>query len=64
MPLPLPNSHNQPVAEPPAMVRTATREDVIWNRPIFKAPPLRFHPQAFDATRFAHDLPRNDLNQR
>lgn len=25
---------------PPAIVRKITREDVLWNRPVFKAPPL------------------------
>ena len=25
---------------PPAIVRKVTREDVLWNRPVFKAPPL------------------------
>lgn len=25
---------------PPAIVRQVTREDVLWNRPVFKAPPL------------------------
>lgn len=25
---------------PSAIVRRVTREDVLWNRPIFKAPPL------------------------
>jgi hypothetical protein len=38
------------------MVSNATREDVQWNRRIFKAPPLEVHPQAFDATLFAQDL--------
>ena len=46
------------------MVRTATREDVQWNRPVFKAPPLELHPQAFDATIFAADLRRIGLGQR
>jgi hypothetical protein len=46
------------------MVRTATREDVQWNRWIFKAPPLELHPQAFDATLFAQELPRMGLGQR
>ena len=46
------------------MVRTATREDVLWNRPIFKAPPLEFHPQAFDPERFAQDLRRIGLSGR
>lgn len=34
-PLPRP-----PAAEPPALVRVVSRNDVQWNRPIFKAPPL------------------------
>jgi hypothetical protein len=38
------------------MVRSAAREDVLWNRPIFKAPPLELHPQAFDATAFAAEF--------
>jgi len=50
--------------DPPAMVRSATREDVLWNRPVFKAPPLQLHPQAFDARIFAEDLKRIGLVQR
>jgi len=46
------------------MVRISTREDVLWNRPVFKAPPLQLHPQAFDAEMFAQDLRRVGLNQR
>jgi len=47
------------------MVQAATREDVDqWNRRIFKAPPLEVHPQAFNATMFAQDLPRASLNGR
>jgi hypothetical protein len=39
----LPPSHFRPDAAretPPAIVRQVTREDVLWNRPVFKAPPL------------------------
>lgn len=38
----LPNSHFQPppVREVPAIVRILKREDVQWNRPVFRAPPL------------------------
>lgn len=25
---------------PPAIIRKVTREDVLWNRPVFRAPPL------------------------
>ena len=46
------------------MVRISTREDVLWNRPVFKAPPLQLHPEAFDADRFAQDLQRVGLSQR
>ena len=46
------------------MVQVATREDVQWNRRIFRAPPLELHPQAFDATLFAQDLRRIGLVQR
>jgi hypothetical protein len=46
------------------MVRSVLREDVLWNRPVFKAPPLELHPQAFDARIFAEDLQRIGLVQR
>jgi hypothetical protein len=37
---PLPLLKSQTPAEPPAMVRNVGREDVLWDRPVFKAPPL------------------------
>lgn len=40
MPFPAPILHPQPVSVPPAMVRNVAREDILWNRPVFKAPPL------------------------
>ena len=43
-------------AEPPAMVRTVGREDVLWNRPVFKAPRLELHLKQLDAERLAEDL--------
>jgi hypothetical protein len=38
----LPNAHFRPPPERevPAIVRVIPREDVTWNRPVFKAPPL------------------------
>ena len=39
----LPPPPLRPVTEretPPAIIRKVTREDVLWNRPVFKAPPL------------------------
>ena len=59
MPFPMPHYSPAPAAEPPpaaALVSVIAREDVSWDRPVFKAPPLELHPQAFDATRFARDL--------
>jgi hypothetical protein len=32
------------VRKAPAAVRVLTREDVMWNRPIFRAPPLNVKP--------------------
>lgn len=64
MPFPVPNSTPQPAADPPAMVRTVTREDVQWSRPIFKAPPLEQFLQPFDATLFTQDLRRVGLGER
>ena len=64
MQLPPFDFHPQPDTAPQAMVSTATREDVQWNRRIFKAPPLELHPQAFDAKIFAQDVRRIGLNTR
>ncbi len=61
---PVPYFQQKPAPVPPAEVRSATREDVQWNRPIFKAPPLEAHLKAFDATIFAEDLRRLGLGQR
>jgi hypothetical protein len=61
---PGPHFQQKPASEPPAMVRSATREDVQWNRPIFKAPPLELFLKQFDATIFAEDLRRIGLGQR
>ena len=60
MPFPVP--HLPPprhAAEPPpsvALVRAVTREDLEWHRPIFRAPPLELHPEAFDVARLAQEL--------
>jgi hypothetical protein len=44
-------------------VRQVACGDVLWNRPIFKAPPLKVNPPLFDATIFAQDLRRISLAQ-
>ena len=41
------------------MVRVVSREDVQWNRPVFKAPPLAVQMPTIDATLFASDLTRS-----
>jgi hypothetical protein len=46
------------------MVRSVTREDVMWNRPVFKAPPLELNPKVVDARIFAEDLQRIGLVHR
>ena len=59
MHLPPPFVRPQAATEPPALVRVVSREDVMWNRPIFRAPPLKVQPPVFDATIFASDLNRD-----
>lgn len=44
--------------EPPAFVRMVAREDVQWNRPIFKAPPLDVLPPLDDVAALAADVIR------
>lgn len=50
----LPINHQLPpkVSEKPPIVQYVTREDVIWNRPIFRAPPLRVSPPTVDTQSF------------
>ncbi|MES1166872.1 MAG: hypothetical protein ABUL68_02620, partial [Pseudomonadota bacterium] len=54
--LPAPISYPQPFTEPPAMVRVVKREDVMWNRPTFKAPPLNVKPTVTPLTSFPANL--------
>ena len=60
MHLPIPFIRPQAATEPPALVRVVSREDVMWNRPVFKAPPLAVRPPVFDANRFASEPARTD----
>jgi len=64
MHLPPPYIRPQPATEPPALVRVISREDVLWNRPVFRAPPLRVQPPTLDVAIFAADLRRSDLVER
>ena len=45
---PLPFVRSQPPPDVPAIVRAFSRNDVQWNRPVFKAPPLRVEPPVRD----------------
>jgi hypothetical protein len=46
-------------------MRVITRdEDVQWNRPIFKAPPLAITPPPFAATIFAHGIRRDLIGEK
>jgi len=64
MHLPPPFVVPQAATEPPALVRVMSREDVMWNRRVFKAPPLRVRPPVIDATAFAPETPRPDRTAR
>lgn len=59
-----PTSRPHTALERPAIVQTVAREDVLWNRPVFKAPRLELHPKLFDATIFAEDMRLVGLGQR
>jgi hypothetical protein len=59
MHLPMTNLPQTSDATPPAIVRVLTRQDVAWNRPIFRAPSLDLLPlPALDPTRLAQELQR------
>ncbi|MBI5690835.1 MAG: hypothetical protein HZC55_12165 [Verrucomicrobia bacterium] len=40
MPFPAPELRARPLFEAVAVIRNQPDEDVLWNRPIFRAPPL------------------------
>jgi hypothetical protein len=64
MHFPVPHFKINTPPEPPADVRMVTRADIMWDRPVFKAPPLTLNPKAIDAARFAADLRRIGLVSR
>lgn len=47
MSIPIPQFRPPPLPEPTPVVRVVEREDVQWNRPIFKAPPLEVYQEKF-----------------
>jgi hypothetical protein len=59
MPLiPLSFIRPQSATERPPMVRYIGREDVLWNRPVFKAPPLEIARSSRDIQALADELRR------
>lgn len=46
------------------MVRHVGREDVLWNRPVFRAPPLELSLKHVDVRKFAEDLKRIGQGER
>jgi len=48
MPFPTPIHESQPATAPVAIVRVLEREDMLWDRPVFKAPPLQVVPPVAD----------------
>ena len=63
MHFPVPPSSLPSASESTGLVRALTREDVQWNRPVFKAPPLDLFFEPLDATIFAQELPRAGLSE-
>jgi hypothetical protein len=61
---PLPLLKFQTPAGPTAMVRAIEREDVLWDRPVFKAPPLEPQLRHLNVRAYAEDLRRIGLANR
>ena len=58
MHLPPPFVRPETDTEPPALVRVLTREEIHWNRPLFKAPPLEIKPPTVDVMSFVTEIPK------
>ncbi len=56
MQFPIPYVRPTADTPPPAMVRVVSREDVQWNRPVFKAPPLAVSTPIIDAALLATEI--------
>ncbi len=59
MPLPVPMDHQAP-ANTQAIVRSVTREELHWNRPVFKAPPLNVVPPFADISELVAAIRKPD----
>jgi hypothetical protein len=64
MALPFPFPPPQPAPEAPAIVRVYGRDDVVWNRPLFKAPPLNIIPPIRDISELAFGIKKPDALAR
>ena len=53
MPFPTPFHDSRPTETPAAIVRVLAREDMMWDRPVFKAPPLKVVPPVADLAELA-----------
>jgi len=60
MPLDVPFHSQQPASAPSAIVRTFNRQDMLWDRPVFKAPPLTVQPPIADLKELALATRRTD----
>ena len=60
MPLDVPFHSQTPAAAPSAIVRTYTRKDMMWDRPVFKAPPLVVVPPIADLKELGMAVRRPD----
>ncbi len=52
---------HQAPADTPAIVRFVAREDVLWNRPVFKAPPLNVVPPFADISQLVQAIRKPDV---
>ena len=64
MHLPPPFVRPQTATEPPALVRVVSRADVMWNRPVFRAPPLHVRPPVVDERVFSFDFEPSERHDR
>ena len=63
MHLPPPFVYPQSATEPPALVQAVAREEeVLWNRPTFKAPPLKVKTPTVEP--FGPEVRKNEFSSR
>lgn len=60
MPFPVPYHDTQPEQAPAAIVRVLNREDIQWNRPLFRAPPLNVAPPVKDIADLVRSVRKPD----